>query len=213
MSEIKKGAPSAGLYIKCTLSEFTALFPKLRQMFFVINRNEYEKNMHVVEIDGGKKPDQERLLNFVKLVQQNGLVALVREDYIAALAVEADGVMLERLSDIKPAREALGEDAIIGMACGDDQKKMEEALELGIDFVGFSSINGIEMSMRWTTKTEKPCMVEGCIDSESCGVFIQAGATFIEASQYIFNHPKESMQATVNMLDAIEHAGVLKTLN
>ncbi len=42
--------------------------------------------------------------------------------------------------------------------------------------------------------------------NDTCGALVRAGADFIEAGPYIRGHEKGVMQATVNMLHAIDLA-------
>ena len=47
----KAGAPECGLYIRVPADfSFEDIVPKLRHLFLVTTRSDYEKNMHVLEI-------------------------------------------------------------------------------------------------------------------------------------------------------------------
>lgn len=208
----KKGAPEAGLYFKCKLSEYDDLFPKIRQVFFVINRSEYEKNMHAFEIEVDQD-DHKNLPEFIKLIQDQGGVVLLLNETNLAHQHGADGVLLEDLKDYEAARQFLSDDDIVGLDCGTDQEKALEALDAGIDFVSFSSEGEAALCLMWSSKTEKPCVVSGGLNNENAASFVQAGATFIESSDYIFNNPKDVMQGTVNMLYAIEQTNMSRAVN
>lgn len=210
MTAQKKGAPTAGLYFICRLSEFSKQLQQLRQIFMAINRSAYEKNMHVVEIVAG---DGKGLQDFIDLVQGSGLVALVRGDVSLAVAADADGVMLEPGGDILAARKALGEEGIVGLRCGKDFLQAEKALDAEVDFVAFSAEGGVDICARWAAKTEKPCVIEGSLSNDNCAGFVVSGATFVNATDYIFGHKKGVMQGTVNMLYAIDLASAPGTVN
>lgn len=212
--EVKKGAPSAGLYLRISDDKpFEEAFRDMREAAFVINRSSYEKNLHVLEV-GGDPMDvdsTDRLKALVLGGKQNGLVVIVRGHAGLAFAVEADGVLLEKLDDVANAREVMGGDAIIGLRCGLSRQTSEKAIEEGVDYVSFSaSAENIlppeSLIGWWGVKTEVPALVEGKLTNDDCARYVQAGATFLEASDYVWNHPKGIKQGTIDMLYAIELA-------
>ena len=214
MSEIKSGAPDVGLFLTCRTEDTADLIAKLRQIFFVFNRSEYEKNMHVIEIvlsvyDEKNRAGAEIL---VELAKTNGVVGLIRDDYKLAQELDADGVILSDFEDIRPAREVVDEASIVALRCKGDHALALKSLDAGIDCVGFDE--NISRSLaEWTTKTDKPCLVEGHINNDNCGLYVQGGATFINATDYVFQHPKGEMQGVVNMLHAFEISMEIDVVN
>lgn len=211
--ETKKGAPQAGLYLRIADDKpFEDAFRILREASFVINRSAYEKNLHVLEV-GGDIADTDSIDRLKALVlggQQNGLVVIVRSHAGLAAMVEADGVLLDKAEDIAPARAVMGENAIIGLRCGLSRQMAEAAEESGIvDYVSFAAAHVLPpetLIAWWGARSEIPALVEGKITNDECGRFVRAGATFIDASDYVWNHPKGVKQGTVDMLYAIDLA-------
>lgn len=214
MSQEKKGAPSAGLYVTVALKDFREKLQAIRQIIMVVNRSAYERNMHAFEISGESGADDKSALDFVQLVQEGGFVALVAGAASFAATLEADGVILDDMTDIEPARKILGEEGIVGLRCGKDIKLAEAALAQGIDFVSFSSdISEADITV-WSSKTSKPCLVDGDLSCETAARFVKAGATFIQGHSYIFDHPKGALQGAVNMVDALERSSEMsKSIN
>src|SRR5690606_19492920 len=118
----KKGAPDCGLYVRIEADfEPEPTIARLRQLFFVTNASDYEKNMHAVEIVPSAEPgfvDKAKVL--VDMIKVNGFVAIIRDDAALAVKTGADGVLLGlgKGKDLPQARELLGEERIVGMRCG-----------------------------------------------------------------------------------------------
>lgn len=210
-AETKKGAPRTGLYLRVFTADIEDFFPKMRQAFLVINRSDYEKNMHVLEIN--LSSDDERNLEGAALLkdiaQAAGIVALVRNNIALARSIEADGVMLDNIDDIKIAKMVLEERNIIGLRCQNDKNRAQKALAEGIDFISFGSdkfLPDAPLVKWWVTQTEKPALVEGHVTSDNAQNYAEIGAGFVECTGYIFNHPKGAMQGAVNILFAIDLA-------
>ncbi len=213
--EKKAGAPQAGLYLRIADDKpFEEAFREMREAAFVINRSAYEKNLHVLEV-GGDPLDvdsTDRLKALVLGGQQNGLVVIVRGDAGLAFAVEADGVLLDKPEDVVSARAVMGEDAIIGLRCGLSRHAAEAAAANAVvDYISFSAAATHILPPEtligwWGAHSEMPALVEGKFTNDDCGRYVRAGATFIDASDYVWNHPKGIKQGTVDMLYAIELA-------
>lgn len=211
--EKKQGAPQAGLYLRIDDDKaFEDAFRDMREAAFVINRSAYEKNLHVLEV-GGDALDvdsTDRLKALVLGGQQNGMVVIVRGDAGLAFAVEADGVIVDKAEDVAHARTIMGEDAIIGLRCGLSRQTAEAAAAGGVvDYISFAApathiFPPESLIAWWGTYSEIPALVEGKFTNDDCGRYVQAGATFIEATHYVWNHPKGIKQGTVDMLYAID---------
>lgn len=213
--EVKKGAPACGLYLRIADDKpFEEAFRDLREAAFVINRSSYEKNLHVLEV-GGDPMDVEstdRLRALVLGGKQNGLVVIVRGQAGLAFATEADGVLLDKADDISSAREVMGPDAIIGLRCGLSRQAAENAADQGVDYISFASggrgdvLPPESLISWWRVKSEVPALVEGHITNDDCGRYVRAGATFVEATGYVWGHPQGIKQGTIDMLYAIDLA-------
>lgn len=213
--EVKKGAPSCGLYLRIADDRpFEDAFRDMREAAFVINRSSYEKNLHVLEV-GGDQVDADSTQRLRALVlggKQNGLVVIVRGNAGLAFAAEADGVLLDKADDITNAREVLGPDAIIGLRCGLSRQMAEKAIDQSVDYISFASggrgdiLPPESLIAWWSVKSEIPALVEGHLTNDDCGRYVRAGATFIEGTHYVWCHPQGIKQGTVDMLYAIDLA-------
>lgn len=206
---VRAGAPACGIYIRLPVgSAPESLTLKLRQIFFITTNSEYEKNMHVLEVPA---EDTQAVQTLITLAQTNGFVAIMRGNPALAARFGADGVLLEHSDDVIRAREALGDERIIGMRCGVFQDWAEKALECGCDYISFffpgeGGLPPEQLPAWWSTITTKPCLIEGPMTNDDCGDFVKAGAAFIDSSSFIWGHSEGPMQATVDMLYAIDLA-------
>lgn len=213
--ETKKGAPACGLYLRIVDDRpFEEAFAALREAAFVINRSAYEKNLHVLEV-GGDPADADsvdRLNALVLAGKHDGLVVIVRGHAALASQAGADGVLLDNPEDIAPARELLGPDAIIGLRCGLSRHTAENAMGAGVDYVSFASggrgdvLPPESLILWWGARSEIPALIEGHLTNDDCARYVHAGATFLEGTDYVWNHPQGIKQGTVDMLYAIELA-------
>ncbi len=209
----KAGAPPCGLYLvlpqNCLQVEF---LQDLRDLFRAINASSYEKNSHVLEFRPAEELeediDPEALKALCAFTQSQGMVFMCAQDIERARACGADGVLIDKIPDITAARSVLGDEAIIGMRCGLSRLKAEHALNAGADYVSFYDPTGNFPNPNiidwWCCKTDVPCLVEGNFTNENCGFYVTAGAEFIDASAYVWNHPEGVMQGVVNMAYAID---------
>lgn len=187
----------------------------LRDLFRAINASAYQKNNHVIELRAEGKSygdeDMEKVLAMAALTKSQGVNFIVGGDIGLAVKCEADGVMVDTPELVIRARNALGGDPIVGMRCGTSRRKAEQALEAGADYVAFGdgAKNFVDPAIItwWNVKTDDhPCLVEGNFTNDDCGFYVESGAYFIEASHYVWNHPKGVMQGVVNMLYAFDLA-------
>ena len=216
-------APDCGLYIRINDDfVFEETVRKLQQLFFVPKKSAYKKNMHIVEFPGAADDSSraEEIKGMIGFARHSGFVALIRGHAGHAGEWRADGVMLESSGDIPAIRAALGEEAIIGVECGVHRARAEDALAAGADCVAFSLPDGggralppVDLVSWWATRSEIPSIVKGRMTNDDCGPFVQAGATFIDATTYIMDHPQGVMQAVSNMLYAIDLAAVKTAVN
>lgn len=215
-------APDCGLYVRIHPGyDFAATIAQLRDIFFIAKLSKYQYNMHVLELPAqALTPDiEEEIRGMVGYARQSGFVAIVRGDVTHAKAWEADGVLLEDGADIAQARTVLGADAIIGMRCGDSRECANNAFHAGVDYVTFhaqdpKTILPPDIVAWWGTLNAVPCLIEGPLNADNCAAYVQAGATFIAASDFILgsvgdgpeDNPDAIRQATADMLQAIDRA-------
>lgn len=206
---MKKGSNPCGLYIRINADgEMDGNLTLLRQLAFVINRSAYEKNMHVIEITEGY--DQEKAGALVQLVKMEGMVAVVKGSAQRAADLDADGVLLDDAALIADARAVLGEEKIIGLVCRVDRAKARQAVDMKADYVVFGlegqALPPISLFQWWSVLTEMPAVACGPISNDDTAELVRAGASFLDATDYIKNQEKGVMQGTINMLYAIDLA-------
>lgn len=211
--DTKKGAPPVGLWLRVGPDlAVEEVIRDLRQIFFVINGSDYERNMHVVEIIGdGEDPDfREKAAFIADFAKRSGIATLYRGDPSVAREIDVDGVTLETLEDLPCARERFGEDGIIGLACGTSREQACAAHDAALDFVTFGTGGAVmpnpEDLRFWTILSDKPAVIEGHVTNDHAGYWVRAGASFLDSGDYIWSHGKGVMQGTVNMLYAIDLA-------
>lgn len=209
----KKGAPPVGLYIKVGPDiDLDWVTRDLREIFFVINNSNYERNMHALEISGRAEDPafREKAKSLCDLARNNGIACLLRNQPELAKDIGTDGVLLDNPDDYTKARELFGDEGIVGLVCGASPEKAAAAYDAGADFVSFGTggpaLPNPEALKFWTLLTDKPALVEGEITNDYCAWLIEKGASLIDASHYLWGHGKGLMQATSNMLYAIELA-------
>lgn len=213
MTEKRKGAPPVGLWLKVGPDlAIPELLRDLKQIFFVINGSRYERNMHALEVRG--QPDdpefRDKAAVLFEFARHHGIACIFRGDHQTAKDIGADGVLVNVPEDIDKAREIFGVDGIIGLACGTSSEMAAAAHDAATDFVSFGAANGQlpapEALRFWTLLSDKPALVEGPLTNDYCAYYVQAGAAFLDAGDYIWSHGKGVMQGTVNMLHAIDLA-------
>ena len=211
--EKKKGALPCGLWLRLgpdlALEE---LMRDLKQIYFVINQSAYEKNMHTLElvIDETNHDEKGKAGLLFAQARDNGIATILRGSAQCAHDIEADGVLLDKVDDVKDAKDILGEDAIIGVACGTSDEKAAAAYDAGVDFVSFGTASSAmpdpSVLKFWTMLSDLPAVIEGDVNNDYAAYYVQQGAAFLDCKEYIWTHQKGLMQGVVNMLHAIEIA-------
>lgn len=202
--------PASGLYFRVPAKVDEHTLQAVRQFAFVVNRSNYERNMHVIEIDAANAAaDQIALL--VTIIQSQGIVAIIRGSAEIAKAVEADGVILTDATQYAPARTLLGQESIIGLSCNQGQSEAEALVKLRPDYIFFGDEPSpglfVPSLLRWLSQYEDISSVSGgTVTNDNAAHLVQAGATFLDCSDYIWSHEKGVMQAISNMLYAIDLA-------
>lgn len=207
--------PPCGLYLRIAADpDITRILSAIREAALVINRSDYEQNMHVIEID--PRPASAAVTEaLVELIKSEGLVALIHNDARLAFELNADGVMVGTLDELKEARAMLPEEKIAGLACGLDRELAMQALETRADCLLFreeitTATPDLGFYHWFTTMTDVPAAAQGYITNDTAGMFVKAGASFLDCSDYVWNHPQGVKQGVVNMLYAIDLAAADK---
>jgi thiamine-phosphate pyrophosphorylase len=217
----KPSTPPCGLYLRIPANPDMEVWqPRMIAFQFALkNDRTYAKNMHVMECllsDDATKEALEKAAAFVQIAQMSGIVAIINGPAKLAKMLDADGVLLGAPDDIADAREKLGNEKIIGLACGLDRGLMKQALEQGVDYITLGNplaAPDVKLLAEWSTMSENPAAALGPITNDNAGLYAAAGATFIDTTNYMVNLEKGPLQAIVNMNYAIELALGTRSLN
>lgn len=214
----KKGAPPCGLYIKIKANRYIdhSFAATLHKICFTLNHGvKYEKNMHVFEYATPKNIDEikDLAISLTQQLQSQGMVFIVRHNITLAKELGADGVIVTSHKAAEAARDQLGDDAIVGLRLQRPIKSsVEHAINAGYDFISLpmnkqTAPLTLALTKLWSNATSKPCLVEGrTITNDHCKSLVEAGAAFIDSTQYIFHHPRGVDQGVINMTHAIDLA-------
>ena len=126
-------------------------------------------------------------------------VAFIVNDSVSlAKRLAADGVHLgQGDGTIADARERLGKDVQIGIACLGSKHLAMEAGEAGADYVSFGAFHPSTTKVTkhraepdvlnwWQALFEIPCVAIGGITPDNCAPLVQAGADFIAVSAAVW---------------------------
>lgn len=119
--------------------------------------------------------------DLTRLAQSMGVAVLVEDDIAAARSVGADGVHIAADQDrFEEAREALGNEAIIGVACGRSKHEAMWFAERGAAYIAFEpGEDQLAMIAWWAELFEIPC-VAWQVDDKTHGLELAGrGADFL----------------------------------
>jgi len=124
---------------------------------------------------------------------------IINDDFLLAAAVGAAGVHLGRDdADIRTARAALGEDAVIGLSCYNQLERARVAQAAGADYVAFGSFFSsrtkpqavpatLELLHTARAALKIPIVAIGGISAENGATLIEAGADALAVIDAVFN--------------------------
>ncbi len=148
------------------------------------------------------------------LCNQHQVPLIINDDPEFAHQIGADGVHLGKDdTDIKSARERLGEQAIIGVSCYNSLELALTAQSQGADYVAFgcffSSASkphatpaNINLLTAAKSQINIPIVAIGGITPENAGQLVTAGADYLAVIQGIYGHPDPQL-ATRNYLNVL----------
>lgn len=201
----KSGSPPCGIYLRIEdFSNMLDVIGHIRKMAFTINRaSGYQKNMSVVELVQ-TDDNQERVADLVQIVKDQGLVCLIGGKTNARDIMNADGLIIKPGENLQKIRDTLGEEAIIGVKAS-NKEEAKQFFESTLDLILLPA--DPSLLTWWRGYSQILTVADGeAIEPKNAVPLAAAEASFINASQYILNHPKGIMQATVNIMHAVQNA-------
>ena len=159
----------------------------------------------------------ERLL---PLCQERGIPFVLNDRVDLAVQLGADGVHLgiddgAKAHKITKAREALGENAVIGVSCYDSRDIAIKASEEGADYVSFGAFFPSPTKQSrgnptpdileiWSGFTTVPCVAIGGITTENAGILVENGADFLAVISAVWNNKAGAKEAVKMLNQAID---------
>lgn len=139
--------------------------------------------------------------DLVKLAQASNVAVVLDGDAELARRVGSDGVHLSDGRDYRAAREVLGAEAIVGVACGRSRHAAMEAGEAGADYITFEA--DLELVSWWAEAMVVPVVVELGDDAALAGQFARAGAEFVLLGAAIFAERSGAVETVKRVAEVI----------
>ena len=135
---------------------------------------------------------------------------LLENDISAAADLGADGVHIPADEDLyTKARNALGDDAIVGVDCGLSRHAGLTLGEMGADYVAFSGAPGqpqcarnaglVEIIRWWSQTVIVPCVAWDTSSGDAARRLAGSGADFVAMGAPIWSHPEGPATATAEL--------------
>ena len=153
----------------------------------------------IVQIrDKRPTPDIEEIQNIARLCKQHKIPLLMNDSIELAMQVDADGVHLGQSdTNLKEARQRLGESAIIGITCHSDLTLAKQAAAEGADYVAFGRFfpsqtkpdappADIKILRQARQELQIPIVAIGGITPDNGGSLIHAGADMLAVINGVF---------------------------
>ncbi len=148
------------------------------------------------------------LLRFTRFA---GIPLLLERDIAAAVELDADGIHIPADEDLYlDARQALGEEKIVGVECGQSRHDALSLGEMGADYIAFkgsmdTAPNSIELGLEelidwWSNTVTIPSVAWDTSDVDTAKLLADAGADFVAAGDPVWSHP-EGAAAAVRQLN------------
>ena len=149
---------------------------------------------------------REQVEALLPLCRERGVPLLVNDDWRLARACAADGVHLgEDDGDLRAAREALGEDAIIGASCYDSLAHARAAVAAGADYLAFGALfpsptkpaarRATPALLREARALGLPVVAIGGITPDNARAAVEAGADLLAVISGVFDAPDPAAAA------------------
>jgi thiamine-phosphate pyrophosphorylase len=176
-----------------------------------------------VVVDPLELPEASRrdtLLALRATCNSGGAALLLQGDPRLANEVGAQGVHLDRPDEVKPARQLMAADAIVGLACGVSRHVAMVAGEDGADYVLFGAVDRpvgsdlddpalsrlVELAEWWAQLFVVPVAIGGVIPPAAVPALAKAGADFVALGPHLWAHPRGPLPALAEIGGAAQQA-------
>lgn len=197
---------------------------KIRSIFAAINSIPTNKNMHIFTLQTKGVKDADILLSadmISALCHEYSIVFLLEDRVDLLQQTRADGIYISSRSIstdvdyIRQCRKQLGDEAIIGINCGNNkQDAVIAAEEEKVDFIAFESFfpspyskemagkASPELLSWWSTYSSIPALAKGHITPENAAFLIHEGIDFLCCDAFIWT-TEDPVRATIDILKTI----------
>lgn len=154
--------------------------------------------------------DIKRAIDILKpIAQDRGVAFLLNDDPDLAAMTGCDGVHIGHAdTTYEQARQKMGPNAIVGVACDNSRHLAMEAAEQGADYITLSGFfqtaptppqgrPDIEILHWWSQDMTVPVVATGGITVANCAPLISAGTDFLAVASGVWDDPKGAPQAVV----------------
>ena len=154
-----------------------------------------------------------------RLCAERDVAFIINDSMALAKRLGADGVHLgQGDGDPREARALLGPAAQIGVTCHDSRHLAMEAGEAGADYVAFGAfyptrtkevlyVPEPSILSWWATLFELPSVAIGGITPENGRLLVEAGADFLAACSFVWDHPQGPGAAVAAFQDILSVEG------
>lgn len=157
--------------------------------------------------DDAGRIDRARAARLVELAHGADIPLVIEGDIGSAKDLGADGVHVEAHEDAySEARRVLGEDAIVGVACGLSRHAAMTLGEKGADYIAFSGtdIDALrEIVSWWSEVTVVPCVAWDLESFDAAQRLAPAGADFVALGAPIWSHAEGPVAAMRQLAEVI----------
>lgn len=154
------------------------------------------------------------------LCRKHDIAFILNDRADLAIKCDADGIHLgQEDMGVKEARTILGPNRVIGVSCHASKDMGLRAGEEGADYVAFGAFYPTKSKPQekieqwgvptpdiiewWSTYTTLPCVAIGGMKPDNCKPLVKAGADFIAAITYVWEHPKGTATAVKEFSKAL----------
>lgn len=144
--------------------------------------------------DGGEKSAETAIAAIKPVCDRNEVALIVEDAFALAARAGLDGVHLTQpTADIRAAREAVGDDGVVGAWCGASRHQGLVVGERGVDYAAFGPLSGepamltgpladLDLFEWWQSMIELPVVAEG-------GVTPEIAASLVGSADFVVLDP------------------------